>query len=24
VWVGGQPVVVDILAGSKELTLDGR
>ncbi len=23
-WAGGQPVIVDIVAGSKELTLDGR
>ncbi len=23
-WVGGQPIVMDIVAGSKELTLDGR
>ncbi len=23
-WVGGQPIVMDIVTGSKELTLDGR
>ncbi len=23
-WAGGQPIVVDIVAGSRELTLDGR
>lgn len=24
VWVSGQPVVIDIIAGSKDVTLDGR
>jgi len=23
-WIGGQPIVMDIVTGSKELTLDGR
>ncbi len=23
-WVGGQPIVMDTVAGSRELTLDGR